>query len=720
GQDRSDNGIWGRIGAGTCYSLVDYRRYDGSRVIAGVKIRRLAQPKVELKLFAITGIEESVPVRDLVMKPLPGEVNRYEPLDGKALKNQITLMGGEYLSFNTTAQYMSWQFEQRIIPRRMENSQDRQRYYRMLETSLYGGLSSELQKGLRDYLLPADDQVRQSIGSMQSALQETQRTRRQIESSRKDRKVIREILESSYALGEHVLAWSKKQQKTLQNTLKDKQQQAHQAKLQLETKRQQLSAIDARLIELDTLESELFSRETNASKRLDQAKDLERLHCHLKRLVNEQSNHSQKLEELNEQKDLLDFQHQEESENLERLQADVVQLIEQLTSTEQAYSEEARKAGLYLAAIRAMKEVSESFDQPDLSAEQLNPLMSKLLQDQGTASESYYRQLPLLEQAEDIRGHFNTTLSLLSSLGDKEVTVNQAASRSDHWRRYHHQQTALAAQIPAWIEQQQQRQKEEALLKKLQQVIDSLPVEWHDLIHDEASWNSSLRTAGHEEKFQQQKVETLRGKIQQNHRAIDRIQASLVQAQQDHTLWQDARKLRQDLQEIRPDIALNSQNEFVTLRQQLGHDQQENLQTNTQLGKQLEELRSRMTQLQIKASKELQQLQKLADITGGVVISDYFDNDDISLEEAGWLEAKFGPLRHAIQVRDINKAAIIIREEGDRPDHVWLLGGKPGESFSEEEYLCTPLDQKEDGSVLVELASNIARLSREPEFPTIG
>lgn len=592
GQDRSDNGIWGRIGAGTCYSLVDYELYDGSRVIAGVRIRRLSQPKVELKLFAITGIEASVPVRDLVMKPLPGADNRYDPLDGKALRNQVAMMDGELLTFNTTAQYMSWQFEQRIIPRRMENSQDRQRYYRMLETSLYGGLSSELQKGLRDYLLPADDQVRLSIGSMQSALQETQNTRRKIETTRSDRKVIREILESSYALGEHVLAWAEKQKIKLQQELKDKQQQQRQAELQLETKRQQLSSIDARLLSLDAREAELVSREEDTSERLDQAKNLERLHTGLERLANEQSNHSQQLEELNEQKALLDQQHQEESADLERLQEDVAQLMDQLTSVEQAYSEEARKAGLYQAALRALNEVRDSFAQPDLTADMLSALLGKLLQDHSTTSERYYRQLPLLEQAEAIRGHFNATLSLLATLGDHEVPLDQAASRSDHWRHHQQQQTTLAAQIPVLIQQQQQRQKEEEQLNKLQQAIRTLPESWRQNIQDEASWNTRLRTAGLEQQYLQQTMEALREQIQQTHRTQDQVKASLTQARQDHILWQDARKLSQDIHAIRPDAPLSNQDDFAALRQQVSQDQQENLQANAQLGKQLDELRA--------------------------------------------------------------------------------------------------------------------------------
>ncbi len=720
GQDRSDNGIWGRINAGTCYSLTDYITHDGKRVIAGVQLKRLSQPRVELKLFAINDIDSDIPVRDLVMKPVPGEGQRYEALDGKALRNQISLLGGELIRFDTTAQYMEWQFNQRIIPRRMENSQDRQRYYRMLETSLYGGLSSELQKGLRDYLLPADHQVRQSIGSMQNALKETQRTRSQIESSRSDRKVIRAVLDSSYDLGEHVLAWSEKQQTRLQNALQSKQQQQRQAEDQLETRRQQLVAIETRLEVLETLEDELAFREEDIVLKLEQAKDLERLHTHLERLADEHSNHSALLETLNEQKAQLDDQYQEQSEELELLQADVTQLVDQLTSVQQAYSEEARKAGLYLAAERALNEVRSAFHRNDLQASELAALLDSHLQVQQEASEQYYQQLPLLEQAENIRRHFEITLSHLDRLGDTDVPLNQAASRADHWLLHGQQQEKLAARIPLLQQQHQQCQQDTEQLKRLKQALLTLPETWHSTIQDQQSYNGCLETASRKLQELQEHTETVNRERDLTANKRNQLQSALNQARMDHVHWSEARKLSQDILSVQPNAALNSSQDFSAFRQQVSEEQETNVESKARCSEQLEALRSRMRQLEIKASSELQQLQRLAELTGGVVISDYFDNDDISLEEAAWLEAKFGPLRHAIQIKNIDKAAAIIREESDRPDHIWLLSGEPGSSFSEDDYLHTSLDQKEDGSVLVEMGERIARLSHEPVFPTIG
>ncbi|MGB1272011.1 MAG: hypothetical protein ACPG5T_08060, partial [Endozoicomonas sp.] len=238
----------------------------------------------------------------------------------------------------------------------------------------------------------------------------------------------------------------------------------------------------------------------------------------------------------------------------------------------------------------------------------------------------------------------------------------------------------------------------------------------------------------------QQTIESNRQQQSQGEKERDQIRLDLEQARKDHQHWSETRQLCQEITRLRSDIQLTSSEDFTQLRERLSQEQKQNLQDEVRLNEQLDSLRRRMRPLEIKASAELQQLQKLAELTGGVVISDYFDSDDISLNEAAWLEAKVGPLRHALQVRDINRAATIIREESDRPDHVWLLAGEPGQSFSEDDYLHAPLDQQEDGNVLVTLdfedsglennalknsalknsTPKIARLSREPEFPTIG
>ncbi|OED40318.1 hypothetical protein ACH42_16880 [Endozoicomonas sp. (ex Bugula neritina AB1)] len=717
-QDRGDSGVWGRIAQGTCYSLVDYQLYDGRRVIAGVQLRRLSQPRVELKLFAITGIDLDVPVRDLVMQPL-GD-NRYEPIEGKALRSKVTLMGGELERFDTTARYMDWQFNQRIIPKRMENSQDRQRYYRMLETSLYGGLSSELQKGLRDYLLPVDDKVKTSISSMQTALQETRKTRNKIEDSRQHRQMVKSVLESSYSLGEHVLAWSKHHYQHLKTELDDKQREEKRTRNNLEIAKQQLSTIQTRLDSFGINKSELEFREEDAQTQLEYAHDLNRLHRDKTRLEDEACNNRLRLEELNEHQRLMSAQCDEQVTDLKRLEEDVAMLVQQLSSVEQAYSEEARKAGLYQAAIRSLESAKESMNNVDLASDQIADTLNTVRQERQDKSLKYHQKKPLLEQAELIQAHFDKTLPLLSHLDGQAVTPVNAKTRADYWLQFRRDQHLLAQSIPTLQQALKQQQDESRQRQTFHQAITTLPERWQSTINDEASWNTSLHLTEEEHSATQTTLDEYNKTLQQSRQQHNQLQLQLKQARKDHRSWSDCQNITRDILQYQPDLSLTSSNEYQQLRTLTHSEQREAVRQDAQLEKSLSDLRIRLRKLQISESVELQQLQRLAELTGGTVISDYFDNDDISLEEAAWLEAKFGPLRHALQVRDTTKAAALIREETDRPEHIWLLAGEPGSSFSEDDYLTANDNQIEDGNVLVNMSDTIARLSREPEFPTIG
>ena len=718
GQDRSDNGIWGRIGAGTCYSLVDYELFDGRRVIAGVQLRRLTQPKVEIKQFAITGLDHDISVRDLVMQPL-GD-SRFEPLEGKALRNKIALMGGELERFDTTARYMDWQFNQRIIPRRMENMQDRQRYYRMLETSLYGGLSNELQKGLRDYLLPADDKMKTSISSMQTALQETRKTRNKIEHTRQHRKTVKAVLESSYTLGEHVLARAEQNQRQLSQQLDEKRRDEKRTRDSLDSKKQQLATIQSKLDRFEVTREELNLREDEAHNQLEYARDLSRLQVDRERLGNETDNTQSQLEELNEQLLILTAQHDEQNGELKLLEDDVAMLVEQLSSVEQAYSEEARKAGLYQAALRSLEEVHSSLGRPDIAADQLAEISSQIKAERDEKNLFYHQQKPLLEQTELIRNHFDQAQDLLAKLDNQPVAVAEASARTDYWLQQARKQTLLTHTIPALQQQLKQLREEQEQREKLQSRLSRLPQSWSCDITSESSWNNTLNRAEQELQRLQILQEQQNQQLQQNQRQQDNLQRQLEQARNDFQSWSHCQSLSREIIQIRPESKLTDSKDYHQLRLEINGEQKQTLQDDLHLGEQLSTIRQRINRLATTDSRELQQLQRLAEITGGMVISDYFDDDDISIDEAAWLEAKFGPLRHALQVRDLNQAAKILREETDRPEHIWLLEGTPGESFSEDNYLNSPQDQEEDGSVLVHLSDNVSRLSLEPEFPTIG
>ncbi|GAA4650724.1 chromosome partition protein MukB [Kistimonas scapharcae] len=718
--DRSDNGIYGRIEAGTCYSLVDYNLYDGRRVIAGVQLRRLAAPRVELKRFAITGIDPDMPVRDLVMEAVDN--NLFEPLDGKALRNRIARLGGTVETYDNVAHYMRWQFDCRIIPRAMENSGDRQRYYRMLETSLYGGLSAELQKGLRDYLLPADDQVKRSVSSMQNALMETRKTRVKIEATREKRQFIQRILNDSYALGEQVLALSAQEHRKQNDRLDAARSTASRLEHDRESARQQTQGLQDQLDRMDEERDQLDQDLQTASNTLSQAKDLTRLHQEQAQLDNELVNIRSRLTEKRQEYTLFEAQRQEQTAAQSLLEEDLESLVNQLASAEDAYSEEARKAGLYQDAIRSLDESRAVCGDDSLSADSLPHLLAQLRHQRDAESEQLHERSPLLEQAEMIREHFSVALPIIQRLDASDITPAQVAERTAFWLRHWRTQKDLASSQEQHKQHLKHLEKNRQTREQLLSAIEQLPEAWCTLLTNEESWQTTREQANvalQESRAQLEVQQETLDQLSDNHR---RLRLQMDQAQRDRQAWLQATELAGEIARLQPEARLDGRDQLHALRQTLNDQRDQCGQRDSVITHALDTVRQQLRGLDQDDSDERNQLHRLADLTGGTLVSDYLDSDDISLDEAAYLEAKFGPLRQALLVPDAERAATLIRQEADRPDDVWLLQGKPGEAFSEEDYLRSPDDQSEedDGSVFVHLADRIARISREPEFPTLG
>ena len=565
--DRSDNGIYGRIEAGTCYSLVDYDLYDGRRVIAGVQLRRLAAPRVELKRFAITGIDPDMSVRDLVMEAVDN--NLFEPLDGKALRNRIARLGGTVETFDNVAHYMRWQFDCRIIPRAMENSGDRQRYYRMLETSLYGGLSAELQKGLRDYLLPADDQVKRSVSSMQNALMETRKTRVKIEATREKRQFIQRILNDSYALGEQVLALSAQEHRKQNDRLDAARSTASRLENDRESARQQAQGLQDQLDRMDEERDQLEQDLQAATLTFSQAKDLTRLHKEQAQLENELANIRSRLTEKRQEYTLLDAQRQEQAAGQSLLEDDLESLVKQLASAEDAYSEEARKAGLYQDAMRSLEDSRAASGDDTLSAESLPPLLVQLKQQRDTESDQLHQRRPLLEQAEKIREQFAVALPIIQRLDNSDIAPAQVAERTAFWLSHWRIQKDLAGTQGQCQQHLKSLEKSRQAREQLLSAIAPLPKAWRTPLTSPESWLETREQANTAFQESRAQLEAQQEALGQLNDSLHSQRLQLDQAQRDRQAWLQTTELAGEIIRLHPEAQLNSREQLHELRQTL-------------------------------------------------------------------------------------------------------------------------------------------------------
>lgn len=159
-----DKGLHGKLKAGVCYSMLDVLNSRHQRVVVGVRLQQVAgrDRKVDIKPFAIQGLPMSVQPTQLVTETLNERQARVLSLS--ELKEKLDEMEGvQFKQFNSITDYHSLMFDLGIIARRLRSASDRSKFYRLIEASLYGGISSAITRSLRDYLLPENSGVRKAF-----------------------------------------------------------------------------------------------------------------------------------------------------------------------------------------------------------------------------------------------------------------------------------------------------------------------------------------------------------------------------------------------------------------------------------------------------------------------------------------------------------------------------------------------------------------------------
>jgi chromosome partition protein MukB len=88
-------------------------------------------------------------------------------------------------------------FEFGVVPKKMRSSSDRSKFYRLIEASLYGGISSAITRSLRDYLLPQNGGVKKAFQDMEAALRENRMTLEAIKTTQADRDLFKHLITES-------------------------------------------------------------------------------------------------------------------------------------------------------------------------------------------------------------------------------------------------------------------------------------------------------------------------------------------------------------------------------------------------------------------------------------------------------------------------------------------------------------------------------------------
>ena len=422
-----DKGLHGKLKAGVCYSMLDTINSRHQRVVVGVRLQQVAgrDRKVDIKPFAIQGLPMSVQPTQLVTETLNERQARVLPLN--ELKDKLEAMEGvQFKQFNSITDYHSLMFDLGIIARRLRSASDRSKFYRLIEASLYGGISSAITRSLRDYLLPENSGVRKAFQDMEAALRENRMTLEAIRVTQSDRDLFKHLIsEATNYVAADYMRHANERRVHLDKALEFRRE--------LHTSRQQLAAeqykhvdMARELAEHNGAEGDLEADYQAASDHLNLVQTALRQQEKIERYEADLDELQIRLEEQNEVVAEAIERQEENEARAEAAELEVDELKSQLADYQQALDVQQTRAIQYNQAIAALNRAKELCHLPDLTADSASEWLETFQAKELEATEKMLSLEQKMSMAQTAHSQFEQAYQLV-------VAINGPLARNEAW-----------------------------------------------------------------------------------------------------------------------------------------------------------------------------------------------------------------------------------------------------------------------------------------------
>ncbi|HAZ76875.1 MAG TPA: chromosome partition protein MukB, partial [Enterobacteriaceae bacterium] len=213
-----------------------------------------------------------------------------------------------------------------------------------------------------------------------------------------------------------------------------------------------------------------------------------------------------------------------------------------------------------------------------------------------------------------------------------------------------------------------------------------------------AALSETVANAGEQRKRLRQELEQLQARIQ---RLLKRAPVWLAAQNSLNQLCEQSGQEFESSQDV---------TEFL---QQLLEREREAIVERDEIGARKQAVDDEIERLSQPGGAEDARLNALAERFGGVLLSEIYD--DVSLDDAPYYSALYGPSRHAIVVPDLSLIAEQLEGLTDCPEDLYLIEGDP-QSFDDSVFAADELEK----AVIVKVADRQWRYSRFPSLPLFG
>ncbi|WP_312830850.1 chromosome partition protein MukB [Pantoea eucrina] len=706
-----DKGLHGKLRAGVCYSVLDVVNSRHQRVVVGVRLQQVAgrDKKVDIKPFSIHGLPADALPTDMLTEILNSRQARVLSLT--EVKDRVEAQEGvQFRQYSSITDYHAMLFELGVVPRRLRSASDRSKFYRLIEASLYGGISSAITRSLRDYLLPENGGVRKAFQDMEAALRENRMTLEAIRVTQSDRDLFKHLISeaTSYVSADY-MRHANERRVHLDGAL--------QLRNELFSSRNQLVSEQYRHVEMARELAEHSAAESDLEIDYQAASDHLNLVQTAMRQQEKIARYDADLEELSyrleEQNEVVAEAREIQEENEARAEAaeiEVDELKSQLADFQQALDVQQTRSIQYQQALQALEKARTRCQLPDLTIDNAADWLETFQARDEEATSQLLRLEQKLSMAEAAHSQFEQALALVTSIAGE-------VSRQDAWqvgrqllrdaanqRHYADQLASLRLRLNESEGRLREQHEAERLLAEFckrqgqHYEADALEGLQRELEAQIEQLSASVADAGEQRMQMRQELEQLRERI------------ATLTARAPH--WLAAQEILTQLSEQTGE-QLSSSQQVTAFMQQLLERERETTVERDEIAARKRDVEQQIERLSQPGGAEDARLTQLAERFGGVLLSEIYD--DVTLDDAPYFSALYGPSRHAIVVPDL----ALIREqlEGleECPEDLYLIEGDP-QSFDDSVFSVDELDK----AVVVKVAERQWRYSRFPKVPLFG
>lgn len=706
-----DKGLHGKLRAGVCYSMLDVVNSRHQRVVVGVRLQQVAgrDKKVDIKPFSIHGLPTDTNPTDMLTEVLNSRQARVLPLN--EVKDRVEAQEGvQFRAYNSVTDYHAMLFDLGVVPRRLRSASDRSKFYRLIEASLYGGISSAITRSLRDYLLPENSGVRKAFQDMEAALRENRMTLEAIRVTQSDRDLFKHLISeaTSYVSADYMRH---------ANERRGHLDSALQLRNELFSSRKQLATEQYRHVEMARELAEHSGAESDLEVDYQAASD------HLN-LVQTAMRQQEKIERydadiedltlrLEEQTEVVAEAREIQEENEARAEAaelEVDELKSQLADFQQALDVQQTRAIQYQQALQALERARTLCQLPDLSIDNAAEWQESFQAKEEEATERLLRLEQKLSVAEAAHSQFEQALALVTSIAgdvtrqDAWQTGRELLRDASNQRHHAEQLSSLRLRLNELEQRLREQHEAERLLAEFckrqgqHYEADALAGLQQELEAQIEQLNSSVSDAGEQRMMMRQELEQLRERI------------TSLTARAPH--WLAAQEILTQLSE-QTGQALNSSQDVTEYMQQLLERERETTVERDEVAARKRDIEQQIERLSQPGGAEDARLTQLAERFGGVLLSEIYD--DVTLDDAPYFSALYGPSRHAIVVPDLSRVRELLDGLEECPEDLYLIEGDP-QSFDDSVFSVDELQN----AVVVKVAERQWRYSRFPKIPLFG